>query len=84
MNAVEASDQIVVRFCSLHGGLEAGMPFVVHQFKKIGADFSNPSKEELKMIVLALIRLLRDYKSPDVVDREKRLMLRWVNSIEPT
>lgn len=84
MKAVEASDEIICRFCNLYGGLEAAMPFIVHQFKKVGADFRNPTKDELAEIVDGLIGLLSDFTPQYIVDRERRVMLRWVKSIEPT
>ncbi len=84
MKAVEASDEIVCRFATLNGGLEAAMPFIAYQFKKAGADFSDPTKEQLRDIVEGLLRLLNDCKPHDVVDRERRVMLRWIDQIEPT
>jgi hypothetical protein len=84
MKAVEVSDEIVCRFCNLNGGLEAAMPFIAYQFKRVGADFSNPTKAELQDIVEGLLRLLIDCKPRDVVEREKRVMLRWLESIEAT
>ncbi|UCE72861.1 MAG: hypothetical protein JSV56_07435 [Methanomassiliicoccales archaeon] len=84
MNAIEASDEIVCRFCNLHGGLEAAMPFIAYQFKRVGADFSNPTKDELREIVLGLLRLLDGSKSPDVVARERKVMLGWIEKIEDT
>jgi hypothetical protein len=84
MKAVQASDEIVCRFAILNGGLEAAMPFIAYQFKRAGADFSDPTKEQLRDIVEGLIRLLTDCKPQDVVEREKRIMLRWIDRIEPT
>jgi hypothetical protein len=84
MKAVEASDEIVCRFAILNGGLEAAMPFIAYQFKRAGADFSDPTKEQLRDIVEGLIRLLTDCKPSDVVERERRIMLRWIDRIEPT
>ncbi len=84
MKAIEASDEIVCRFCNLNGGLEAAMPFIAYLFKKVGADFSNPTKDELKEIVMGLLKLLSDCKPPHVVQREKRVMLGWIDKIEDT
>jgi hypothetical protein len=84
MKAIEVSDNIVSRFCNLNGGLEAAMPFVSYQFKKIGADFRNPSQRELETVVHGLLEILRDSKPPYIVEREKRIMLKWVRNIEPT
>jgi hypothetical protein len=84
MKPVEASDEIVCRFCNLNGGLEAAMPFIAYQFKRVGADFSNPSKDELKEIVYGLIRLLDGTKPPDVVARERKIMLAWIDKIDDT
>ena len=84
MRPVEASDEIVCRFCNLNGGLEAAMPFIAYQFKRVGADFSNPSKDELKEIVYGLIRLLDGTKAPDVVARERKIMLAWIDKIDDT
>ncbi len=84
MRAVEASDEIVCRFCNLNGGLEAAMPFIAYQFKRAGADFGNPTKDQLREIVEGLLRLLIDCKPTDVVERERRIMLRWIETIEPT
>jgi hypothetical protein len=84
MKPVEASDEIVCRFCNLNGGLEAAMPFIAYQFKRVGADFSNPSKDELKEIVYGLIRLLDGTKAPDVVARERKIMLAWIDKIDDT
>lgn len=84
MKAIEASDEIVCRFCNLNGGLEAAMPFIAYQFKKVGADFSNPTKQELRTIVEGLLRLLTDCKPPHVVRRERRVMLGWVDKIADT
>lgn len=84
MRAVEASDEIVCRFCNLNGGLEAAMPFIAYQFKRVGADFSNPTKKELREIVEGLLRLLGDCKPPHVVQRERRVFLRWIEKIEDT
>ncbi|UCE38140.1 MAG: hypothetical protein JSW00_02575 [Thermoplasmata archaeon] len=84
MKAVEVSDEIVCRFCNLNGGLEAAMPFIAYQFKRVGADFSDPTKEQLKDIVEGLLALLVGCKPPDVVERERRIMLRWIDNIEPT
>ena len=78
MKALEASDEIVCRFCNLHGGLEAAMPFIAYQFKKAGADFSNPTKAELKKVVDGLIELLSGYKPTYLVVSEKRVILKWV------
>ncbi len=82
MKAVEASDEILYRFCNLHGGLEAAMPFITHQFKKFGADFSNPTKEELRLIANELLKILADCNPHYVVDRERKAMLRWIRSID--
>ncbi len=82
MKAVEVSDEIMYRFCNLHGGLEAAMPYIAHQFKKIGADFSNPTKEELSLIANELIKILADCNPRFVVDRERRAMLKWIRSID--
>jgi hypothetical protein len=82
MKAVEASDEILCRFCNLHGGLEAAMPFIAHQFRKFGADFSNPSKNELGLIVNELLKILADCNPRYVVDRERRGMQKWIRSIE--
>lgn len=84
MKPVEASDEIVCRFCNLNGGLEAAMPFIAYQFKRVGADFSNPSKNELKEIVYGLIRLLDGTKAPDVVARERKIMLAWIDKVDDT
>ena len=84
MKSLEASDEIVCRFCNLNGGLEAAMPFIAYQFKRVGADFSNPTKEELKDIVYGLIRLLDGTKPPDVVARERKIMLQWIDKIDDT
>jgi hypothetical protein len=84
MKAIEASDEIVCRFCNLNGGLEAAMPFIAYQFKKVGADFSNPTKEELREIVMGLLELLNGCKPSHVVDRERRIMFRWIEQIEDT
>ncbi|UCF07265.1 MAG: hypothetical protein JSW28_06325 [Thermoplasmata archaeon] len=82
MKAIEASDEILCRFCNLHGGLEAAMPFIAHQFRKYGADFSNPSKEDLLNITRELLRILSDCNPQYVVDRERRKMLGWIRSID--
>ena len=84
MKAIEASDEIVCRFCNLHGGLEAAMPFIAYQFKKVGADFSNPTKEQLREVVEGLLDLLKGYKPAYLVEREKRVMLGWINDIDDT
>jgi hypothetical protein len=84
MKPVEASDEIVCRFCNLNGGLEAAMPFIAYQFKRVGADFTNPSKDELREIVYGLIRLLDGTKPPDVVARERKIMLGWIDKIDST
>ena len=84
MKPVEASDEIVCRFCNLNGGLEAAMPFIAYQFKRVGADFTNPSKDELREIVDGLIRLLDGTKPPDVVARERKIMLGWIDKIDRT
>jgi hypothetical protein len=84
MKPVEASDEIVCRFCNLNGGLEAAMPFIAYQFKRVGADFTNPSKDELREIVYGLIRLLDGTKPPDVVARERKIMLGWIDKIDDT
>lgn len=85
MKPLEASDEIVCRFCNLNGGLEAAMPFIAYQFKRVGADFSNPTKEELREIVCGLLRLLDGTKPPEVVARERKIMLQWIDKIdEPT
>lgn len=82
MKPLEASDEIVCRFCNLNGGLEAAMPFIAYQFKRVGADFSNPTKEELREIVYGLLRLLDGTKPPDVVARERKIMLQWIDRID--
>ena len=82
MRAVEVSDEIVCRFCNLNGGLEAAMPFIAYQFKKVGADFSNPTKENLEEIVFGLLALLDGTKPPEVVARERRIMLGWLDKID--
>lgn len=82
MKAVEASDEILVRFCNLHGGLEAAMPYIAHQFRKIGADFSNPTKEELRIIVNELLKILAECNPSYVVDNERRVMQQWVRNID--
>ena len=84
MKPLEASDEIVCRFCNLNGGLEAAMPFIAYQFKRVGADFSNPTKEELREIVYGLLRLLDGTKPPDVVARERKIMLHWIDRIDDT
>jgi len=84
MKSLEVSDEIVCRFCNLNGGLEAAMPFIAYQFKRVGADFSNPTKDELKEIVFGLIRLLDGTKPPDVVARERKIMLQWIDKIDDT
>ncbi|MEE9150375.1 MAG: hypothetical protein V3U20_00895 [Thermoplasmata archaeon] len=84
MKAIEASDEIVCRFCNLNGGLEAAMPFIAYQFKKVGADFSNPTKKELRTIVKGLLGLLDGCKPQYVVQRERRVMLGWIEKIEDT
>ena len=84
MKAIEVSDEIVCRFANLNGGLEAAMPFIAYQFKKVGADFSNPTKEELADIVDGLVALLTGSKPPEIVEREKRMMHRWIEKIEAT
>jgi hypothetical protein len=82
MKPLEVSDEIVCRFCNLNGGLEAAMPFIAYQFKRVGADFSNPTKEELREIVYGLLRLLDGTKPPDVVARERKIMLQWIDKID--
>ena len=82
MKPLEASDEIVCRFCNLNGGLEAAMPFIAYQFKRVGADFSNPTKEELREVVYGLLRLLDGTKPPDVVARERKIMLQWIDKID--
>ncbi len=84
MKPLEVSDEIVCRFCNLTGGLEAAMPFIAFQFKRVGADFSNPTKEELREIVYGLLRLLDGTKPPDVVARERKIMLQWIDKIDET
>jgi len=84
MKPIEASDEIICRFCNLNGGLEAAMPFIAFQFKKVGADFSNPTKQELREVVEGLLRLLKDSKPPHIVARERRVMLRWLEKVEDT
>ena len=84
MRAIEASEKIVCRFCNLHGGLEAAMPIITDQFSKVGADFSNPSKEELKVIVERLLELLSGCKPPFIVEKERKMWQRWINNISYT
>ncbi len=82
MRAVEASDEIVCRFCNLYGGLENAMPFIAYQFKKAGADFRNPTKENLRQVVDGLLQLLSGSNPTYIVERERRRMLKWLNNID--
>ena len=84
MKIQETSEKIVCRFCNLHGGLEASMQIISEQFKKVGADPGNLSKEELREIIEALLQLLSGCKPTFIVEQERKEWHRWLKNTENT
>jgi hypothetical protein len=72
ITTVEASDEIISIFCELHGGMEAAMPMIVHQFKKANVDFSNPTKEGLKRVADGLVKVTEFLKGKVLAEKEEK------------
>jgi hypothetical protein len=72
MTPVEASDEIISIFCELHGGIEAAMPMIIHQFKTANVDFANPTKEGLKKVAEGLIKVTEFLKGKIVAEKEEK------------
>ena len=72
LKAVEASDEIITIFCELHGGIEAAMPMVVHQFKENDVDFAHPTKEGLMRVAHGLVKVTSFLKGETLSGKEKK------------
>jgi hypothetical protein len=72
MTSVEASDEIISIFCELHGGIEAAMPMIIHQFKKANVDFANPTREGLKKVVEGLVKVTEFLKGKNLAEKEEK------------
>jgi hypothetical protein len=72
ISTVEASDEIISIFCELHGGMEAAMPMIVHQFKKAKVDFANPTKEGLKRVAAGLVKVTEFLKGKTIAEKEEK------------
>ena len=72
LQAVEASDEVITIFCELHGGIEAAMPMVVHQFKEHNVDFAQPAKEGLMRVADGLVKVTSFLKGEVISEKEKK------------
>ena len=79
---MQANDEIVTIFCRLHGGLEEAMPIIRNQFKRCGVDFSNPTKEGLKLIAERLIKVTEFLKGPKLAEMEAKRFEFLIDNIE--
>jgi hypothetical protein len=72
MTSVEASDEIISIFCELHGGIEAAMPMIIHQFKKANVDFANPTREGLRKVIEGLVKVTEFLKGKALAEKEEK------------
>ncbi len=72
MTTIEASDEIISIFCELHGGIEAAMPMIIHQFKRANVDFANPTKDGLIKVAEGLVKVTEFLKGKAIAEKEEK------------
>ena len=78
LSLLEAEDKMIAYFCELHGGLEFSMPIVQTQIKRIGLDFSNPTKNQLLELSKSLTDITSKLKGKDAARKEHNVFMRII------
>ena len=79
---MEIADSMIVDFCSILGGFEAGMPIVDQQFKKAGVNFIDPTKKELLKALDNLVKVSEELHGQDIAKRELNKFVVMLNKFE--
>jgi len=72
MDVDQVQNEIIKSFCSVHGGTEAAMPMVNHQFSKVGLTLDSPTKESLIKVVPKLVEVTQQLKGQEIANLEQR------------
>lgn len=68
----EAEDELIDSFCRIMGDMEFGMSIVRKQFKDMGVDFRNVTKNDLKELSRRLLIVMENFKGKGEVERAKK------------
>ena len=79
---IEAEDDIITYFCELHGGLEFAMPIVQTQIKRVGLDFSKPTRGQLVELSKSLVEITRSLKGQEIAKKEQTYFNRIIRESE--
>ena len=75
-------DRIVVDFCNTNGGVELAMPLFKQEFEKIGANFSNPSVNDLQRLGEALAGLTSNLLDDAHADLMRKRYSVWIAELQ--
>lgn len=73
--------EIIIDYCTLHGGEERVMPIINHQFKLAGASMSSPTKQSLTQVIDRLIQITKDIKGEEIAREERSKYLRLIHKL---
>ncbi len=83
---IEVEDEIIVTFCKYNGGMEFAMPIIRNQIEKLGFDFKNPTKDNMKDLVDALVDVTEKIIDVDIAKEERKVfkkILKKLNITDP-
>ena len=73
--------EIVADYCIVHGGQDRAMPIINHQFKQVGANINNPTKEQLLQVIERLTQVTKSFKGDEIAREERSKYLRLVHKL---
>lgn len=82
LTALEVEDIIVASYCNLLKDQNFAMAIIRKQFKKAGANFNNPTPQELLKIVNYLIEVASGQVDSATLKREKKVYANLIKRIE--
>jgi small GTP-binding protein len=69
---IRAEDRIITEFCETAGGFDVAMPVVQEQFRKLDVNFTNPTKEELSLVIQNLVTYLEYIKDKESAEKMEK------------
>lgn len=73
---IQAEDKVITLFCQEAGGYQVTMPIVRQHFAKHKIDWENPTKEDIKKVILSLATYLKFIKGEEVAKDFERAVVR--------
>jgi len=72
MDIDQIKAEIIKSFCAVHGGEEAAMPMINHQFNKVNVTVEDPGKEGLIKAVEQLVNVTQQLKGQEIANMEQK------------